>query len=53
MKNKLHYITELGKGIREKDYTKIKNICSEMKAISMIDEETETRILNRYRIFEG
>jgi len=53
MKNKLHYITELGKGIRKKDYTKIKNVCSEMKAISMIDEETETRILNRYRIFEG
>jgi len=53
MKNKLHYITELGKAVREKNCEKIKNVCSEMKAISMIDEETETRILNRYRIFEG
>lgn len=53
MKNKLHYIAELGKAVREKDYEGIKNICSKMKEINMIDEETETRILNRYKIFEG
>ena len=51
--SKLHYITELGKGIREKDYTKIKNVCSEMKGINMIDEKTEKNILNRYKVFRG
>lgn len=53
MKNKLHYIAELGKAVREKNYEKIKNVCSEMKAINMIDEEKEKDILDRYKIFEG
>lgn len=51
MKYKL--IAELGKAVKEKDYEKIKNVCSEMKAINMIDEEKEKDILNRYKIFEG
>lgn len=53
MKNKLHYIAELGKAVREKNYEKIKNVCSKMKAINMIDEEKEKDILDRYKIFEG
>ena len=57
MKNKLHYIAELGKAVREKNYEKIKNVCSEMKAINMINEKAEQNlleiILDRYKIFEG
>ncbi len=53
MKNKLHLVAELGKAVREKDYEGIKNVCSEMRGINMIDEKTEQNILERYKLFEG